>query len=200
VTFTPSAIAENPSAICDLVRKLDSHPLWECYASTIVLGAAITSIAGGQDPLLLLDLSVISPQVKAHKLTGHHFRNMFGYNELLHLIESYAISITNTPPISHGNHEKDDRLAAWICNEIQRLDASPRELVSSCLEAFSRHISKIPSNDLSVTMQDYVLRDILLMQRQPILMDNYRRFIVVKSKSEVAIRWDQSGVSFTHHL
>lgn len=55
VTFTPSALYEDPWGVINTMKVIDKHPLWICYILPSVLGMAIKLSSPGEDPLAAFD-------------------------------------------------------------------------------------------------------------------------------------------------
>jgi hypothetical protein len=55
VTFTASAIIEDPFGVFKLIDQIAQHPLWECYVLPSVIGLALKLVYGGDDPISLFD-------------------------------------------------------------------------------------------------------------------------------------------------
>jgi hypothetical protein len=58
VTFTPSALYEDPWGVINRMKVINKHPLWTCYILPSVLGMATKLCSPDEDPLASFDRSV----------------------------------------------------------------------------------------------------------------------------------------------
>ncbi len=72
-----------------------------------------------------------------------------------------------------------------------------RQILEECLRIAAEQFANTSDADLPMAIEKEIARDILRMQMQPVIMDKYRRFVVVKGKgqSETYFREDKCGVS-----
>jgi hypothetical protein len=55
VTFTPSALLEDPIGVYKLVAQIVKHPLWACYLLPSAIGMVAKLTREGEDPLAVYD-------------------------------------------------------------------------------------------------------------------------------------------------
>lgn len=75
-----------------------------------------------------------------------------------------------------SNEHTNDSRTQWIADEIYKLPMQARELMSICLQATAMH----SKDSLQSTLETDISRDLWRMQQQPRIMDDYRRFVVIK--------------------
>ena len=70
-----------------------------------------------------------------------------------------------------------------------------RQILEECLRIAAEQFANVSDADLPMAIEKEIARDTLRMQLQPVIMDQYRRFVVVKGQSETYFREDKCGVS-----
>jgi hypothetical protein len=60
VTFTPSALFEDPVGACQLMAQIAEHPLWTCYLLPSVVGMLAQLTCRKRDPLAVFDQCVFN--------------------------------------------------------------------------------------------------------------------------------------------
>lgn len=60
VTFTPAAVIENIVGTYELIKKIDEHPLWQCYILPSVVAMLAMLTCQDQAPLTLFDQYVMT--------------------------------------------------------------------------------------------------------------------------------------------
>ncbi|TCD70074.1 hypothetical protein EIP91_005056 [Steccherinum ochraceum] len=171
VTFTTAALWEGPVAVYRLIDLIDRHPLWSCFITPVVVGALATLSSKGTDPLTLFD------------------QNESFCGPILSLIEEGKISVLTSPPrIRHPTRDEgqtrwNDAEMAWVKGQLALLPATAKDILSRCLDAFNR--MNVPESDIHPRAASNALKEMYDMQFQPAIMDEYRRYVVVKGSKEV---------------
>lgn len=116
---------------------------------------------------------------------------------LLELIEEGKVSLLYAPPKSRSprlsevdtSRTTDPGMdwAAWAIG-ISTMDS--REIMEECIRIFEAKHPKLPDRDLASAVEQEALLDLVQMQLEPVIMDGYRRFVMV-----VETRNDQSPES-----
>ncbi|KAH7883812.1 hypothetical protein F5I97DRAFT_1596654 [Phlebopus sp. FC_14] len=161
VTFTATAITENPVGCNHLMLQISEHPFWECYVVPEVLGA-IYLLENGED-------QIASP--------------LF-FEPILDLIDSGSICMGNL-----GNEGP-----LWLSQLLKNSSLTRHQLLEECsrsLKALSTS-SSTTIGQLVAMANEVLTRDLAKFQLQPVIMDNYRRFVVIRAISE-AIHAEKDG-------
>lgn len=130
-------------------------------------------------------------------------RDDFFYTPLLELIEEGKISLLHAPPKSRSPHlaENDtsrtvDPGMDWATWALGICALDGRGIMKDCLRLFEERHRGLPDKDIAPVVEQEVSSDLVQMHLEPVIMDNYRRFVMV-----VETRNDQSlevnGVSET---
>ncbi|TDL28823.1 hypothetical protein BD410DRAFT_781374 [Rickenella mellea] len=176
VTFTPSALLEDPWGIELLIGKIHQHPLWDCYVLPSVLGLFAKSACLGDDPMAVFD------------------ENPFLLGSILALIEEGRLALLRTPPLNR--HSTRDEFSAWIDWQLSLLHKKPREILEDILGEFSAgHANKSESQARDVIELE-IVASLRAMQVQPVIADRYRRFVVIKSSQDSHIPLDKDSVEW----
>lgn len=99
---------------------------------------------------------------------------------LLNLVTEGKISLIEAPPL-HGK----DPARNWSSSELRSVTLNAHELLERCLASFAARFSNISSSQLSAAMEAEISADLLRMQTQPNLINNYRRYVIVTAASQV---------------
>lgn len=92
---------------------------------------------------------------------------------------------------------KGDASLLWTRWQLRLPSMNARQVLEECLRVAAEQFANVSDADLSMAIEKEIVRDMLRMQLQPVIMDKYRRFVVVKGKSqsETHFREDKCGVS-----
>ncbi|CCM02177.1 uncharacterized protein FIBRA_04256 [Fibroporia radiculosa] len=177
VTFTPSAIIGDIIGTYDLIKKLDEHPLWQCYLLPSVVATLAKLTCQGQPPLALYD------------------KGEFLFEELLRLINEGTVSLLIAPPPLHQLKNNRALATEWTSWQIDLLEThTARETLKFCLETASAQHLNVAEQDLPEAIQKEIARDLWMMQSQPAIMDEYRRLVVIKSEADTYFRQHKEGI------
>jgi hypothetical protein len=114
----------------------------------------------------------------------------FANHNLLNLIEDGKISLLRAPPLQRSALEHDDPIIEWASLQMRLIPLQTRSILEACLTEMER------SNIGSAGIETEISRDIRLMQVQPKIMDEYRRYVVIKGPND-NMNWDKDGVSLS---
>lgn len=160
VTFTPDALVRNPVQCFELAGQIHKHPLWACYILPCVLGAVATVVSCGSDP------SEVALQ------------GDFILSRLVEYVQEGVIGLTSSPPdkFSQGFDEKFTR---W--QHIQRAPStmSVQDLLKNSVSNLEAMYARLSVEQRQRRLIWDVCNELAKMQRQPIIMDSYRRFVVM---------------------
>lgn len=99
---------------------------------------------------------------------------------LLECIEDGLISLLTSPP-EHYTDERDyQSISQWTKQYLRLRPFKPEESLRLGTKAFLEN-AKLASADVHEELEQLIEEDLLLMQRQPIIMTKYRRYVVVNS-------------------
>ncbi|EGO03137.1 hypothetical protein SERLA73DRAFT_158732 [Serpula lacrymans var. lacrymans S7.3] len=170
ITFTPSALLNDPFGVYELMTKVTNHPLWECYLLPSVLGFYCQILRGDHES----DLSLLSPFLK--------------------LVEDGSVAPLWSPP-SPGRSFLQGQ-ASWVDWLLETQSQPFPDMLESCVRVFKQKYSDIPVSDQLLNMEAEIAKDMCSMQTQPSIADEYRRFVVIKAPSETHIGWDHEALEW----
>lgn len=126
-------------------------------------------------------------------LNNVHRRDFF-YARLLKLIEEGKVSLLHVPPKSRSPRlaENDTSRTVnpgldWVSWALGISSMDSAGILQECLRIFDKKHPNISDRDIRTVIEQEVLSDIVQMQLEPAIMDNYRRFVMI-----VETRNDQS--------
>ena len=110
---------------------------------------------------------------------------------ILNFINVGSMAVTRIPEKGHSKQ------ATWLSQVFNPSSTSGHELLEVCLEALrSQHTNlSMTAEELKTFVKNEITKDLSNAQIQPALMENYRRFVVIRAASEDAIPFDKDGVS-----
>ncbi|KAG5639362.1 hypothetical protein H0H81_003506 [Sphagnurus paluster] len=168
-TFTPKVILEDLLAVINRIEQIGKHPLWECYVMPVALGlvAKLVGQRQNEDPLVLYD------------------RGIFPYVKILDAIENGELALLNSPPCyelspTENNNPRQD----WLAKHWSRRPQGPRCILKSAIEAFNVAYGNTQQSEWASAVHSEISKDLMRMRCQPILMEYYRRYVVIESPNE----------------
>ncbi|KAJ6627259.1 hypothetical protein B0H10DRAFT_431154 [Mycena sp. CBHHK59/15] len=177
VTFTPDALYEDPWGMISKMKIIDQHPLWTCYILPSVFGMAIKLSGADEDPLAAFD------------------RGLFVFERLLNAIDAGEVSLLRAPPVSRNAMRTADPTLEWLRDHWITRPLGPRQVLEYCVNAFSTKYSNIPRSQWASTIETEISEDLRLVQLQPDIMRDYRRFVVIRAETE-QINADKDGLEW----
>ncbi|KAF7328022.1 Chromo domain-containing protein [Mycena kentingensis (nom. inval.)] len=176
VTFTPSALYEDPWGIVDLILLLHAHPLWMCYMLPSVLGMAIR---------------MCYPEESEEDPLADAFNNQrFVFERLMKALNDGAISLIRAPPLGSLHVPA---VTDWIRQHHVEHPASPSDTVKYALGAFDAKYADLPRAKWVAAIEDEVAADLDCMQQQPFIRENYRRFVVIRGEKDAPLARESNG-------
>ncbi|KAM5538264.1 hypothetical protein V8D89_008151 [Ganoderma adspersum] len=181
VTFTPSAIIEGHWKAFRCIKDIAEHPIWDCYILPSVVAMIAKLTCQGQHPLRVYD------------------EGNFVYEDLLKAIEQGTIALLHAPIVAREPAPKGDPSLLWTRWMLRLPSMNARQILEECLRIAAEQFANTSDADLPMAVEKEIARDILRMQMQPVIMDKYRRFVVVKGKgqTETDFREDKYGIEVT---
>lgn len=165
VSFTPAVLAEEPVQCYQMMLKISEHPIWDCFITPNVLAASN-----------LLAMSCSSSSSSSY------------LDPILELIDSGQVSLIRFP--GGGGSSQ-----LWLPFAVKEHALAGNELLEACSAGFSGQMDMpdLPGPMLRSGINNELVQDMAKIQQQPLVMDNYRRFVIIKASSETDIPYDKDG-------
>jgi len=114
---------------------------------------------------------------------------------ILKAIEEGAVALLRAPPEFLTESRDPDAREAWISQHLAFRAPSQRQALEMGIKAFLAD-PKLSSKESPKELEKLICQDILSMQRQPAIMKNYRRYIVVDAMDVNGVRnsYESNGV------
>ncbi|KAF7339929.1 Chromo domain-containing protein [Mycena venus] len=175
VTFTASALFEDPWGVIKRIKSINVHPLWTCYILPSVFGMATRLCSQEEDPLAAFD------------------RDEFVFDRLLKAIDDGEVSVLRAPLLDRNATRTSDPATDWLRDHWINRPLGPRQVLESSMNAFSAKYSNIPQPQWASAIEAEISADLDLMQMQPDIMNQYRRYVVIKAETDNHIEADRDG-------
>ncbi|KAF7339742.1 Chromo domain-containing protein [Mycena sanguinolenta] len=175
VTFTASALYEDPWGVVDKIKIINKHPLFTCYILPTVIGMAAKLCSPEEDPLAAFT------------------RDEFVFDRLLKAIDDGELSVLRAPPLEQNATRTTDPATEWLREHWINRPLSSRHMLEFCLSAFSAKYSNIPKAEWTAAVEAEISEDLGLMQMQPNIMKQYRRYVVIKAETDKHVAADKDG-------
>ncbi|KAF7339933.1 Chromo domain-containing protein [Mycena venus] len=176
VTFTASALFEDPWGIVNRMKVINAHPLWTCYILPCVLGMATKLCSADEDPL------------------SDFHRDKFVFNRLLKVIDDGEVSVLQAPPLDRNPTPAQ---AVWLRDYWINRPPGPQGMLEFCMNAFSAKYSGTPQAQWASGIEANISEDLHLMQMQPAILKQYRRYVVIKADMDDHIEPDRDGFEWS---
>ncbi|KIK98503.1 hypothetical protein PAXRUDRAFT_674090 [Paxillus rubicundulus Ve08.2h10] len=167
MTFTTTALAEDPVGCCQLMSQVIDHPLWHCYLIPEVL--AVSHLLTNHDDHGLCSPSCLDP--------------------ILDLVEAGLVCVIRMPGQGHKTSN------AWLSQVLRDSTLSTHDLLGVYISALREHptTAGMSPQQLVSFANNEVTQDLAKAQIQPVFMDKYRRFVVIRAASEETISAEENG-------
>ena len=86
-------------------------------------------------------------------------------------------------PVCGRNHPQSIS-QDWLWNHLTLSPLSGRKALEISLNTFTSKFSNVPEGDLHSKIEDEIAQDLSIMQLQPAIMRDYRRFVILKYESQ----------------
>jgi len=98
------------------------------------------------------------------------------FDALLDAIAQGRVALLHAPPgrVSTSGYNPSE----WIRKHWVRPPRS-HEILRLCLETFEKTYATMPESDLEIAIENEIVSDLKRMQEQPVVLENYRRFVVL---------------------
>ena len=121
-------------------------------------------------------------------LCSHGSRDESFCGPLLSLIVDGKISLLTAPPTSRrpqqeGTKWRDPELT-WLNGQYALISMSEREILAACITAFDELFPQAAVNEIQGLGAKHAYKEMDSMQFQPAIMDDYRRYVVVRGEKE----------------
>ncbi|KAJ7169556.1 hypothetical protein C8R46DRAFT_1089179 [Mycena filopes] len=120
VTFTPTALYEDPWGVINQMKIINKHPLWTCYYPPLCIGDGHQAMQSGR------------------RSSGRFRQNrgVFIFDLLLKAIDAGEVSVLRAPPLERN------ATPHWVNRPL-----GPRNMLEACMSAFGAKYSNIPQED-----------------------------------------------------
>ncbi|KAF6766408.1 hypothetical protein DFP72DRAFT_866408 [Ephemerocybe angulata] len=154
VTFMPSVFIKYPLEARKLIRKLDEHPFWSAYILPPVLGMV-------------------------SKLVGMETTNS-AFSYILKAIEDGQLALLEAPPDNMHcfGQPASDRRSKWFLDYLNVAPPTQEDALAMGKAAYNSVIANSPHRPEAIVERE-VAEDMSRMQRQPVFMQDHRRFVVL---------------------
>lgn len=102
-----------------------------------------------------------------------------------------VVSLFQAPAL-YGNESGQ----GWVTSQLKLLSLNATGLLKECLSTFTARYSNTPRSQLSSAMEAAISGDLLRMQTQPSIMENYRRYVVITATGADQVESNRDGVCF----
>lgn len=85
----------------------------------------------------------------------------------------------------------------WIIDQLSVISKTPTDIIEEGWMAYISNFSSLTEAEIQKHIEDEIVNDLISLQMQPAICENFRRFVVIKAVSEVYIDFDKNGVSHT---
>ncbi|KAI0374422.1 hypothetical protein BV20DRAFT_1041377 [Pilatotrama ljubarskyi] len=182
VTFTPTAIIQGHYRIFERISQIAEHPLWECYVLPAVVAMVAKLSCQGLNPLQVYD------------------EGNFIYEDLLRAIEDGSLALLQAPQVTRDPPAQGEPTVLWTRWMFRLGGLNARGILEECLKLAAEQFANTAEADLPLALEKEIVRDLVRLQMQPAIMDNYRRFVVFRTKQDAFLAESSKyGIECTTH-
>ncbi|TFK30648.1 hypothetical protein FA15DRAFT_662665 [Coprinopsis marcescibilis] len=156
VTLTPGAILNHPLQTMRLLKEISEHPLWMAYVLPSVIG-------------------FVAEVCRAKSGSIQNFPIPF----LLNAIASGNLASIQAPPPAKAWYGKTDQRPAWVRENLSGKSMTQLEALTRATATFHTKYANADPESWEARIKEEVVEDLKQMQRQPVLLEGYRRFVVL---------------------
>jgi hypothetical protein len=106
---------------------------------------------------------------------------MFRHQELLDMIHDGKLSLFPEMPPRRWDEEAAEKWTSW---QLELPNLTPRSILERSLRSFIMRFADIEEEKWSTAIEDELFATFIAAQLQPAIMDNYRRFVVIRGQRE----------------
>ena len=120
----------------------------------------------------------------------------------LQLIESGKVALLRAPPLGKAArqiHNGPSPAMDWVGWMMGFTALGRRELITECIRLLDEQFGALPDNKLGQAVEGHVVHDLWQLQLQPSVMDNYRRFVVIREMRNINEE-EREGVRHVQHF
>ncbi|KAF5373542.1 hypothetical protein D9758_000846 [Tetrapyrgos nigripes] len=206
LTFTASVLVDDSISILEKINEVDDHKLWLGYLIPSVLGMAVKLHYRDQDPLVAFDND---------KFVFHFLLTAIDEGKISLMRAPPQKHTSSLPPLTNsatpqnlkdwqatsekllvreeGHLAWKSKADDWIMEQAKSVLRGPREILDYCLKEFWAKYANVPETEWQSTLEAEISADLEVMQVQPAIMHEYRRFVVLKAERDHNIKGDRDG-------
>lgn len=195
VTFTVTALLENPLCIIDLVEQIHRHPHWECYILPTVFAVFVRqSCLLEEDPVEVFERYDSDIMINSKILTTIS-REPYRFGKILELIEEGKLALMQSPSLYHGAlpGSKEAERDRWVTTQYMTVIKTPSQHIEDSWGTFVSEYSNKDEKEIRASIEAEIVKDLAQLQMQPSIRENYRRFVVIKALQE-DMAYNKDGV------
>ena len=118
------------------------------------------------------------------------------YEGILTAIEDGSVSLMDAPSVGRDGRQEHDPVT-WIEGTLRFAPMNARQILKECINIAAKQFATTSEADLPVAIENAIAKDMLRMQLQPAIMDNYRRFVVLTGAKDKYLTRCKLGVCGT---
>lgn len=122
-------------------------------------------------------------------------RDKFPLEFLLEAIDKGNIALTRSPPLEGTIVNMTEARLDWIRENWIRRPPNPRKILEFCVRAFNSKYANIQETEWESTIFREISSDLSSMQLQPVIMEEYRRFVIITSDRDSHVKQDGDAKS-----
>ncbi|KAJ3502486.1 hypothetical protein NLJ89_g8864 [Agrocybe chaxingu] len=165
VTFTPLALDIDPLGVLHRIEQISRHPLWTCYVFSPVIGLLAKRECAQEDPLVWLQKGTLRLKY------------------VLEAIEKGSVALLEAPPEATIVTPETSSREGWLKKYLHFRPPTQFEALHTGCDTFLKK-PKLMSPNWQSEIENEIMLDISAMQRQPVFMKQYRRYVVITSERD----------------
>ncbi|CAA7266639.1 unnamed protein product [Cyclocybe aegerita] len=165
ITFTPLALDLDPLGVLHRIEQISKHPLWACYILSPVIGLLAKRECAHEDPLIRLQKGTLRLKY------------------ILEAIKKGSVALLEAPPEATFASSETSSRGGWLKKYLHFRPPTEFEALHTGCDAFLKK-PKLMSPNWQSEIENEIIQDISAMQRQPVFMKQYRRYVVITSEGD----------------
>jgi hypothetical protein len=110
------------------------------------------------------------------------------------LIEQEKIWLLQAPPLQRNPLPDNDPVFRWVTKHTGLMPTQTRAILETCINAWVDLYSNLREPEWSSAIEAEISETLMCMQMQPSIMDEFRRFVVIKAPKDKHINLERDGV------